>query len=431
MIALLLFSLIQDVSFEERKLATRPEGTAQTDSWFSPDGRSVAWVEYKDPKFFVMVNDRRHEEVDDVVKLKWRPDGKQVAYAARFGKKEWRVVAGEGKGDAFEDIRELDYSPDGKVLAYEAKQGNVHRMVVNGKAGDPYDAVGLIEFGPEGRYAYSGRKGDDWFLVSNEKTVGPFDDVDVYKFHGRMLCYQIRRKDKRFFMAGEKLSGPFDEIGAYWAAPDGARLILGVRSGSVGYLVTDGVKNEGLLSHVQEIVVGGVDGKTVAYWAGDRKTSRIYMGDWKSPEIKAFGLGFLTVAPDGKSAAAQVVREDEQRVWHGELGESFNQVGQLKFSPKGEVCYRAHHADGRDYLVIGRRRVFDCVVLWKYEFTASGVLVAAADPVSGKGSIRVGDQVHGPYDAPCDTYVLSPDGKKLAFGATVGRDLWWKVVPVD
>jgi WD40 repeat protein len=430
MIASLLLALaLQDVSFEERKLGERPEGSSRADSWFSPDGRGVAWLELKDDRWFVQLGDRRLEDdYDEMSTLLWRPDGKVLAHAGRTGK-TWRVVAGGEKGEPYGDVRELAFSPDSKVFAYEARQGKVHRMVVNGKPGEPYESVGAIEFGPEGRFAYAGQKGDDWFLVSNERTVGPFSDIDSYKFHGRMLCSLTRKKDQRFITVGDKQSGPFDEIGAYHVSADGGRVILGVREKGLGYLVTDGVKSEPILSHVNEIVLGP-DGKTVAYHAGDRKSSRLFMGDWRSPEIPSFGLGYLTIAPDGKRVVCQVVREDEQRVWDGELGEPFEQIRQLRFSAKGELCYRGTK-DSRDYLVIGRRRAFECATLWKYLFTPSGVLVIAADVETGKGVIRVGDKTHGPYDASCDAVHLSPDGKKVAFGATAGRELWWKVVPVD
>lgn len=425
---LLLALVLQEVSFDERKLAERPEGSAESETLFSPDGRGVAWMELKDGKWFVQLGDRKHDEYDEISELCWRPDGKVVAYAARTGK-TWRVVVGDEKGEAYDLVKDLKFSSDGRVSAYEARQGKVARMVVNGKPGEPVEQVNYVEFGSEGRVAYAARKGDDWFLITNEKTVGPFEDVDPYEYRGRTLWFKSAKGGKKYFTAGESVRGPFDDIGGYGVGRDGSRVAFGLMDGGKAFLMVDGRKQPAGMAEVHDVVVGA-DGKTVAYAGGDRKQTRIVMGDWKSPEIEAFGLGFLTIAPSGKDVACQVVRTDEQRVWHGELGEPFEQVRQLKFSPKGEICYSGTK-DGRDYLVIGRRRVFECLVLWKYGFTPSGVLVIAADPSSGKGSIRVGDKTHGPYDAPCDGFVVSPDGKKVAFGATIGRELWWKVVPVE
>ncbi len=429
MIAHLLLAalVVQDVSFEERKLGVRPEGSAQSDTLFSPDGRGVAWMELQDGKWFVHFGDRKHEAYDDISDLGWRPDGKGVAYAARTGK-TWRVVVGDEKGDPCDAVKNLKFSRDGRVVAYEARQGKVCRMVVNGKPGEPYEQVNYIEFGPDGRCAYAARKGDDWFLISNDTSVGPFEDVDPYEFSGKTLWYKSAKGGKQFFTVGEATSGPFEDLGTFCVSPDGPRVVLGIVEGGKGFLLVDGQKQPAGMSEVHEIVLGS-DGKTFAYHGGDRKTSRIVMGDWKSPEIPAFGLGYLTIAPGGKDAACQVLRRDEQRVWHGELGESFEEIRQLKFNPTGEVCYRGTK-DGRDVLVMGRRRHFECDTLWSYLFTPSGKLVLSADAAK-KGIVRVGDKTFGPYDAVSGGLSLSPDGKKVAFGATIGRELWWKVVPVD
>src|SRR5437016_3078557 len=120
-----------EVSFQEKLLATAPEGIDLEDALitFSPDGRSVAYWIRGSGQGPMMVGNRRGPDVDWVGAAVFSPDGRRLAYVARKAKKEF-VVLGEEPGEEFDEVGKPSFSPDGKVLAYWAKRGDREFAVV-------------------------------------------------------------------------------------------------------------------------------------------------------------------------------------------------------------------------------------------------------------------------------------------------------------
>ena len=80
------------------------------------------------------------------------PDGKHVAYLARKGPRWLMVVDGQAapQWDRIAEDRPV-FSPDGKHMAYSAWKGKKCRVVLDGvMVGPEYDAIGSLVFTPGG-----------------------------------------------------------------------------------------------------------------------------------------------------------------------------------------------------------------------------------------------------------------------------------------
>lgn len=133
--------------------------------FFSPNGRSLAYATAGDS---VAGHGTQHLVVDEkagpdctwIRDIYWSPDSKTVAYVQQSGS-GFRMTVGDKVGEEFLDVGYPSFSPDGSLLAYTAvgKQGCcVH---VGDQVGPAYDVVYRIMFAPDGKsLGYGARKGN-------------------------------------------------------------------------------------------------------------------------------------------------------------------------------------------------------------------------------------------------------------------------------
>ncbi len=139
------------------------------------------------------------------------------------------------------------------------------------------------------------------------------------------------------------------------------------------------------------------DGKTVTYTGRrDGKVHRV-VGSWVSERgyVEARKPVFST---DGKSwifRASVTGGPGWVAVANGREGPVFGMVGVPAMAPDGRAyAYRARTLRGKDVLVFN-----DQMIEW--------------------------------FDAVLTDPVFSDDSTRLAFGARIGRDIWWKVLEVE
>lgn len=64
------------------------------------------------------------------------------------------------------------------------------------------------------------------------------------------------------------------------------------------------------------------------------------------------------------------------------------------------------------------------------EFSPDGRRVAYTAKINGKWHLIAGSRRSGSMDR-IEAFRFSQDGRKVAFGALLGRELWWKVLTVE
>jgi len=162
--------------------------------FFSADGQRTAYAAMRRSKWVLVVDGQEGREYDGIQCFSpepsfFSPDGRHVAYCAwrgPIGRSEHFVVLDEEEGPVHNFVvsASLVLSPDSQRLAYvvvpEERRWLVLRrkrqaVVVDGAEGPRFDEIGplTVVFGSDSRHlAYSAREGET-FLVCLDQRPGP------------------------------------------------------------------------------------------------------------------------------------------------------------------------------------------------------------------------------------------------------------------
>jgi Tol biopolymer transport system component len=174
-----------------------------------------------------------------------------------------------------------------------------------------------------------------------------------------------------------------------WIGPDG-RVVYAAQMGGKWRIVVD--EEKGDLFDSVEVPVFSPDGKQMAYVASDAGKQFIVTGS-KSISPKFGEVRWLAYSPEGRL------------VYEVGNGNTY-QIGVDDWTGAQFRSYSSEVMSPDD-----RRRAYE-------EYT------------DGPGSrILIEDKVSEPFGGIWSP-VFSPDGKKVAFGAWEGNELWWKVMDV-
>jgi len=379
----------QKVSLEEKLLATIPEGLQ-----FKPNCQIG------------------HERRQDAV---FRHDGRGVAYPARRGDKAF-IMFGDSKGPDLAKCFSPMFSSDGRSWAYWAstdKEAYIHSNLGLLELGAGYESLGVPVVSPDGRMiAYTAGNRNKRFVIAGGKKFGEqFETVlsdPQFSPDGSKIGYSIQvtsddgRVRETIAVGNEILLGMsagFERIKHLVFSPTGDRVVLVAEKDLPlcrEFIVMDG--KDGPVCRQIDRPVFSPDGKKLAYAAAETGRWRILQGNTRSEEFHA--VGGLTFSPDGA----------ELSYWAKEGTDSPAIVIKGGWKSKGYpdiIWGPTYSPDGRKItFAVGRRHSDQ----WK-EFV-----------VVGDKDSELFDEVWSPR--------FSPDGRNVVFGARVGRELWWKVMPI-
>lgn len=134
---------------------------------FSPDGSKVVYRAKQGGKEFIVVNDQRGPEFNNVGSPVFSPDGEKMAYVAKQGSKEFIVFNNKRKMiDTV--IWRYVFSQRASNMFYEIRQVSKGIILV-GEKGPDFDRVWPPIFSSDGsKLAYGAHRGKElWWKVMN------------------------------------------------------------------------------------------------------------------------------------------------------------------------------------------------------------------------------------------------------------------------
>lgn len=400
--------------FSDKLLGAVPKGLVVIGDGLvlSPNGRMIVCTVSNGRANIIVKNGTPIDQYDEITWPAFSPSGHMLAFLARRDGKQFIVIedrSGMKKGPDFATVECGPYfSGDGSTYAYGASDGAQQFIIVGDQRGEAFDGVGVPQLSHDGkRLAHTASKG----MLSDKK-----------------VCVVVDGKKSEFF----------DSVSALPAfSPDGT---------SVAYVGRRGVQDV-LCLNDQKVAQGSIgafsfspDGKSIAFTERRGKDSVVVVGNQAGAAFDSAGQPVFS--SDGKTVAYTASKGKRCFVVAGDKrGEEFDIVLDPVFSPDGKsVAYAAVVGRKRQVVVVGDKkgpefeRVFDSPRELPV-FTSEGTVVYKArtyyaSSVGDRWFIVIGDQKGEEYDQIAWPPIISKDGKKVAFGALKGRELWRKVVDV-
>ncbi len=387
----------------ERRLLSRPKPTSVSDSQFSPDGKSIAFVshslmqgEHDFRLAIVDVASGSEREIStqrffEVGSLRWLPSGDALLITAadyENGKYSlWQVSVSDGEakqvsGDAA-NFKEINLDRKGERMAASRIENDFHIFIKSGNEFEKLTLANKMVFAPNGKIVYSTFAGDIWSVnpTGDERrqlTTGPHSDfAPRVSPDGRYIFFTSNRSgNHKIWRINAYGTNPIQLTQAGGEpcgfTPDGKWLYFRYYSMEKGQLLKvpiDGgeeipVYNKSKLNYP----VCSPDGNLVAYFYLD-KVFKIGVIDLVSSNVvKTMDYG------DGKSMALELAwshdsktlnfitdSDGTSRLWQQSLDEERPRL--IEDLGKDEVRSVAMMPDGTGYAFIRGKFIEDAVLL--------------------------------------------------------------------
>lgn len=385
-------------SFEEKRLdVLPPEGSIVGRVLWSADGLHWGYILKQGKTMAAVVDGRKGESAHEVSQLCFGAGGRYAYLASAQPQGPQALVVDGLRREGFDAVNLPTWSPDGRTLAFAAQKDKKWRLVVGETAGEAFDHIQAVVWSPDGKtLAYSARIQRDQFLVVDGRKGEIFDSVHspVFSPDGRSLAYVAEEGDYHLVVDGRK-------------SPAYKAISPPVFHGAV--LVYTAWGKEGFLAIGESRVpfkfdadppVFSQDGRTFAFVSRDTVNKHwVTVGrrkgeGWDLTEHEAFGgIDELGLSPDGRRIVYIITKGNRQHlVVDGQPGKKFSRIHRLRLGPDGTPAYVA--------------------------------------VIYGKSFVVAGEAQAEEVDAVLDGPVFSADGRKVAYVALKGGELWAKTLDV-
>jgi Tol biopolymer transport system component len=400
-------------------LAVIPEGHEAVEIVFSPDGRRVAYSAKKDGKFIVVFDNKAGKPYAGVADLAFGPDSRTFAYRAVDAEGRMCMVVDGREGRWSENMGKPAFSPDGRTVGYEAMREEKYVIVVGDKESPAFD----MPYAPplfnkdSTRIAYIEQHYDK---MKNNVVIGNADMTELKKGKDYDLLTNIMLSQDR-------------SVIAYVAKKNGKKIVV-----TIDFIKKELEEREGPL---YDEVVGPAlapDGKHTAYIA--KRSSKMFLvRDGVEHPYPADGAAMQPLfSQDGsRIVSVGILGTQMSVILDGKTGPMYEEIGRPAFSPDGALIAYPARKDKLWFIVVNGKEgpaAYDMIVT--PQFSPDGLRVVYRARKGGKRFIVTADRDGRTVrEQPPYEMVWQPaftNGKRsIAYGVKSGRELWWKVEPIE
>jgi hypothetical protein len=345
-------------------------GLGKGTPFFAPESGIPVFTVFSDYKDFAVIDGKEQKKYDGLGKVIASSDGKNFAYRAQIGNKQFVVINGKEQEKKFDGIKtDPIFSPDGKKTAYIAFEDPKNGFVIceNKKYG-PFRNINEIVFSHDSsKLGFIAFKDDGWQVFINGKESKAYKNAMLLKFSksGEFSCVVQNDEDKLFLLENFKEHDPYKTIGEPFYNPDGTILSYPAKTGKHWQMIVNG-KKEFTFDTLGPVTYSN-SGNSYGYTGIKNNKPTIVINGKKEKEYDSSGL--IKFSTDGRHYAYRAFSKKKGWfvVWDKKEGKSYLDVKQPIFSPvKNEIAYMAFNGkkvvmvknqiEGKEYKSIGLPR---------------------------------------------------------------------------
>ena len=391
--------------FEERRLAENIDVGRVKEFGWSADGKHWACIasDKKDEQvLWVVIDGKREKSYSDVTLPIFGADGHSAYIALDLERGSVLMIDGKIE-EHYRNHDAFAWSPDGKKLAYTARKDDQKVVVVEGLESQPYDDVWQLQWAPDGSTVfYAAKLQSDWFCVVNGKKGEVFDAVRDLQMlpDGKTLAYCAYEGDWAVVIGTRRHAG-YPKIGAPAFSADGK---------TMGYVAEN--------DDVPCLIIGPVAGGPVTKFGPAEELG--------PPAFNRDGTVWAYRKKVGKESV--VVGRSAPGQPALATGDPYDQVSDPVLNPDGTIVAYSASTGARQYLVVGEQKAKKFSLVDRISFGPDGKTVAFRAGAYAKQLVVAGESRSGEYDEVVSGPVWSADGRKVAFTARSGAELWSHVL---
>lgn len=380
-------------------------------------------------------------------------DGRHLAYIVREAGGAFMVLDGK-ESKRFQDISRIVFSPGCGRVAFKGVDQKEQRVVIAGKKEKAWERIGSIQFAPDGRVVYEAMKNGKWVIVADRHESQPFDsplDMPLIGEDSKNLAYVemhtgIRKSNlvvSSLDMKQRSEGKSYDGITRIKGDKANSRLAYIVINKGKQAVVSATIPPSGKLQEEEgpaydQILTLDIsdDGAHLAYMARRDKTVLLVKDGTELPFAEHEMRSQTQIAKDGRAFNAGMTKGQFFTVMDGKrYGKAYDGIKDPVFSQDGsQFAFVARNGDKHRIVVNGIDcPEYDMVVGPMFSPDNSRLIYRARQ--DGKRFVVVADikgktlAEHPKYDMVWQLSV-TPDSKAVAYGAKIGREIWWKVEPL-
>lgn len=362
-------SQVNKLSISEKVISTFSNSALHDNTFFiSNDKNHIAYRLVSGKKQFAVIDGKKGKAYDSVANIVFSPDGKRIAYVAKYAGK-WKVIVNgqeQNIGLPKSVCRNVLFSPDSKKLLLIVKSGSKVILMVNGIAGKAFDEINenSITFSKDCRsMAFSVQKGNMQAIIFNGKESAWHQQVGfpVLSSSGKRIGYWATDSGSNYAVIDNKKEDSYDQVYTIAFSNGDKHVAYFAKKENKYYVVEDGVKSEEY-EHVHSLMFSP-DGERLAYAVETHERNEeefnhaVVIDGKKMKTYETVVEGSFLFSSDSKHFAYEVEWHDEFFVINdGVEGKRYQDVMQITmtYSPNNNrIAYAFENDSKRQVCVDG------------------------------------------------------------------------------